>query len=319
MLKFVRAAAAASLLLVPGAATAQEPRSIEWEMAPRPRPEPGIVQFGLSFRHDRDGKGRSQSSGPRALSELQGMDAAQLASAQNLPVRFRLSGEAGALDCQGEAKQQRGSGTCAFTASASYADSIAREGLERPSTMQQLHMMLHKVTLRYVGELRSLGAAPKDLDMLIGMAIHDVTPDYVRGLQRAGYSGLSAGELTGMAIHDVTPEYVAELGRLGYSRLPASKLMAMAIHDVDPALVREMRSLGLGPLSADDLVALSIHKVTPDYVRQLRGLGYSGIPADQLVAMRIHRVTPDFIRSANQAGARLDVDELVSRRIHGGR
>lgn len=351
MLKLVGAAAAvAASMLVPGAATAQAPAAIEWEIAPRSKPEPGTVQFSLTFRHEGNGKnkGRSQNSGPRRLAELQGLDFAQLASAAPVPVRFRLSGDAGALDCSGTARQERGSGTCAFAASSTYADAIAGQGLGRPSAVQQLHMMLHKVTLGYVGELRSLGAAPRDLDKLIGMAIHDVTPDYVRGLQRAGYSGLTADELTGMAIHDVTPEYVAELGRLGYARLPAKQLMAMAIHNVDTAFVREMRRLGIGPATADELVALSIHnvnaayvksmaglgytkltadqllamsihRVTPDYVRSLQTLGYSGLSADMLVTMRIHKVTPEFIRSINRDGGRLNADDLVRRRIHGGR
>lgn len=318
MLKILGAAAAAALMLLPGAASAEAPAGIEWEVGPRSKPEPGIVQFGLTFRHG-GGKGKSQNNGPRRLAELEGLDPAQLSSAAPAPVRFRLSGDAGALDCSGIAQSQRGRGTCAFAPSAAYSAALERQGLGRPSETQQLHMMLHKVTLSYVGELRALGAAPRDLDKLIGMAIHDVDPDYIRGLQRAGYSGLTADELMGMAIHDVTPAYVAELERLGYSRLPASQLMAMAIHDVDTDFVREMRSAGLAKVPADQLVALSIHGVDADYVKALAGLGYSGLSADQLLAMRIHRVTPDFIRTVNRAGVRLSAGELVSRRIHGGR
>jgi hypothetical protein len=311
------AAAAAILAHIPAVpASAADQLPLDWTISPSGSAA-DKVQFQVTYE---EGRNRSNFSNSFAIAELQGLSAAQLASVEGAPVRFRVAREAGTLDCQGVMRQRRGTGDCRFMGNAAFAEILARRGIGRPTVRQQFNLTMTNVGTPLLAELDRQGYRKPTLEQLVGLGIHGATADYLRGLDSAGYRLGDPGKLTAMRIHGVTPDYIRELIAISpsYRGISADDLVSMRIHGISPAKVRGLAQLGYPKLSHGQLMQMAIHGVTPDYVRGMQEAGYRRLSPDELVQMRIHGVTPKFVREMADAGYRnLSGQQLLQLRIHG--
>ena len=318
--KVLIAAAGAIALGWMGAAAAQS-LPIEWTISPSGSAQGAErVQLALSYRTA--GNGHNINSRPHLLSELQGLSAAQLASPQGSPARFRIVREAGTLDCNGVVRQSRGTGECSFLGDAGFAAALERRGIGRPSLKQHYQLMVQNVGTPLIQELDRHGYRRPGIDDLVAAAIHGVTAPYIRSMAEAGYRLGKVEDLVAFRIHGVDADYVREMAALNPpgGRFSPEQLVGMRIHGLSAAKARQYAQLGYSNLSHQDLMSMSIHGVTPDYIRGLAEAGYRGLSAKHLVAMRIHGVTPEYISQMRAAGYTLpDADQLVRMRISGFR
>jgi hypothetical protein len=311
----IAAALGGAIAAIPAMAAAEE-LPIEWTISPRHGEGEGAVQLSLSYRTP-DG-GHSMNSAPRLLSDLQGLTAAQLASAGG-PAAFRIAREAGMLDCRGVAGGGRGAGECNFHPDLGFAAALERRGIGRPSPRQQYHLAMQGVGMPLVTELERQGYGPISIDKLVSAGIHRVSVPYLRSLADAGYQLKDIDKLISFAVHRVDANYIREIETLnGDARFSPDEIVSMRIHRVSATQVRELAALGYRGLTHKQLTSMAIHRVTPDYIKAMAAAGYKGLSPQQLVSMRIHRVTPEFAREM-QALARngIPADQLVTMRIHG--
>jgi beta-lactamase regulating signal transducer with metallopeptidase domain len=164
----------------------------------------------------------------------------------------------------------------------------------------------------YLREMRQLGYAVVDGDVLFRLRQRGITPDFVRELAAEGLPNLSTDDLLVAVNHGIDPEYVRDLKGLGYWPLDMKMLTMMRSHGIDGDFVRELRTFGYR-WSIDELVQARSHGVDPDFLLALSSLGYDQLTLDELTLLRSHGVTPMRIRTANQrAGTRLSVDQLTT-------
>lgn len=296
------------------AGTPRNADEISW-MLHAVKGKPGEVQLSLSFS---DGHGESNTSRSIALSELQGLSAAQLAVSASAPVRFRLVREAGVLECEGSARDQRGAGDCRFQPDSAFAAELERRQIGRPTPYEQLELAIQGVGLALVNELARQGYERPRIEQLVECGIHGVSASWLNELDQAGYRMKSIARLVEFRIHGVSPTYIRELAALGYMNLPAARLVEFRIHGVTAGAVGELAALGYHNLAPERLVEFRIHGVTPEYVGDMAKLGYTGIDEERLVEFRIHGVTPEYVGELKQLGYRdIAPEKLVEMRIHG--
>jgi hypothetical protein len=159
------AAAFASLAAVAVASASSEQGSAErfanapvtWTIeASEQQRAKGVVQLSLSRRA---GGSHWQHSNTRPLAELGGLGASQLASASGGPVRFRLSRDAGTIDCEGVARRFHGTGDCRFVANAAFAEDLARRGYGRATDAELFSLALSNVGRDVIDEFARQGYA----------------------------------------------------------------------------------------------------------------------------------------------------------------
>ena len=320
MLKALIAATGAALLTfgAQGPAAAEGPsvvpETIEWAITPSGNDHDDQIQLTLSYRSRGSD---SQWSNSSDLRDLQGLDPAQLASREGVPVQFRIVRDAGSFDCDGIVRRERGTGECRFAGDPAFAAALETHGIAPPTPAEQFGLAMARVGLELVETLERHHYPRPTVDALMRGGIHGVTPAYVQSMTQAGYHVGDLDGLVDMRIHGVTADYVGALARAGY-RPDAEMLRQLAIHGVTARFIGEMDQLGYRQLSAEDIVSLRIHGVTADYVRELAELGYRGLTPDQLRNLRIHGVTAGFVRARLRSNDRPSPEELVSLRIHGG-
>ena len=243
----------------------------------------------LSMEHRRDAKRVGNWSQSVALSDLQGLNAGQLAGRSATPIRFALVRPAGRFDCSGSVRSYDGRGTCAFAADAPFSAMLAKRGIGRPS-----------------------------LDQSYQLAMSDFRPEVLDALASAGYPRPTLAQSISLGIFNIGPAYVRDLAQAGYRLGSVDDLVGFKIHQVSPELIRAYRTLGYRQLSAADLMAMAIHRVTPEYIRGFASLGYRDLPADKLVQLRIFNVTPEDVRALQAQGIALpSADQLVRLRLAG--
>jgi hypothetical protein len=248
---------------------------------------PDQVQLTLHRSIGKSGSSTNSSGYP--VKSFLGLSRAQMDSPEGVMLHFQMVRDAGTLACEGYFKRGNGAGTFTFSSDPSF-----------------------------VSEMRKLGYAGLNSEMLFSMAAHDVTLEYVRGLHSVNAAPSSSDELVSMRIHGVSLEYIRELQSLGYRNLKADELVTMRIHGVTTDFIRDLRQLGYGSVPADELVTMRIHGATTDFIKELKSLGYDHPTIDQLVTMRIHGVGPEFIHRLQTRGMKnLSIDQMVSLRIHG--
>ena len=182
-----------------------------WSIAPSK--QPGMVKFGITYRHDDDGQSQHESDWP--VSALQGID---LATPGKHDVRFTINREAGRIDGEGFVKDGEGAGIFRFEPNANYAPAMAR-----------------------------LGFDGIDDEMQFAMAMHDVTQEFARTMKAENLSGLDTDKLIAFRIFDVNPQFIRELRAEGLPAKDADTLIAFRVHEVTPADVRELRKTGTRP------------------------------------------------------------------------
>jgi hypothetical protein len=216
--------------------------------------EPGRVQFSLQGSSD---GGHFNTSSPWLLADLRGLD---WTGAAKHDVHFTIQRDAGSIDCEGFAQDQRGSGLFTF-----------------------------KPNPQYAAEMAKLGFSFED-KKLLSATLFDVSFDFARAMKSAAVRGLDAGKLFAFRIHGVTPEFIRDLRTAGLEAADADKLIAFRIHGVSPEFAGEISHLGYPHAPPEQLIALRIHGVTPQYIEGLRSKGMQNLTIDQLISLRIHGI-----------------------------
>jgi beta-lactamase regulating signal transducer with metallopeptidase domain len=229
--------------------------------------------------------------------------------------------------------------------SAEYVQEMGRLGYKLGTLEPLITLRDHGVTPEYVSSLAALGYTGLSADAVRTARDHGVTPDYVRALQEAGYTQIPMDTLVTVRDHGITPEFIRDLVTAGYRGTPLETLVQVRDHGVTGDYIRGMQGLGfrltLEQLvnardhgvtveyatairgfgytheTIETLVKMRDHGVTADYVQSVRSLGYEGLTPDELVRLRDHGLTPGRIKRANSSGARLSVDDLVTKADRG--
>ena len=317
--------------------TASEGTSASGAWQVEPSDKPGRVYLELRQRHSSNGR-------DVALTSLEGLS--QSAMASGGAVTFTLRRDAGTFTFEGTFRNRMGAGTYSFAPSATFADTLEKRGIGRPTAAQQHELAKADVGLGLVDALSAQGYEKPTIDdlvragqhgvdtefvrgmgqlgyrvgtvaALIKMRDHGVTPDYVQGLMAEGLPKLSADDLVRARDHGVTPDYVRAMRQAGYASLGVDALVNARDHGVTPDYVKAMGELGYAKIPLDALINARDHGVTGDYVKGMGDLGYTSLPLDALVNARDHGVTADFARSMRDLGQRLELKELVRARDHG--
>jgi hypothetical protein len=237
------AALAALALAAAEPTAAQAPSDYTWTIGPSGRPAATDTrQITIRYRRP-DGK-RTSTGSARALGELQGLDQALLASAEGGPGSFRIASDPGTLQCTGVVGQGTGTGTCAYSANAGFADALAREGFARPTAEEQFQMLVHGADLTLARDFRALGYTGLTPEQLISFRIFYVTPDDVRELRRLGYTGMSVDQLVARRIFGVPMAYARALGGLGYTGLSIGQLVDLRRAGVTPEFIQQANQGG---------------------------------------------------------------------------
>lgn len=164
--------------------------------------------------------GWNQYGNTMKVADFAGLTSAQIESATQTAVQFRLVREAGTITFEGTFKRGDGAGQYSF-----------------------------EPNRNYIGSLRSVGV-PFELrrkdkpeeDVLFQFAMFDLSTAYIRSMQAEGYRE-SLETYKKMRIFNVTPEFIHELSDAGYANLPADKLVKLKIHGVDVDYIRKMNSI----------------------------------------------------------------------------
>lgn len=196
--------AGALLLLLPGAAAAQELAGT-WETDVRGADRNGRVQLNLAVQHG--DRGTTRSGFRVQVAELAGVSLEQLSGRAD-DVAFELSREAGVVGFEGDVRDGHGSGTFRFVASPAFVASMAERGFAGITADRLFLMATQDVTVAYVDGLRELGYRSLSEEELVRFAIHGVSPQLIRDLNALGYDSIGPDQLVRLRIHGVTPEYI---------------------------------------------------------------------------------------------------------------
>lgn len=206
-----------------------EPQPIRWSVEAA---HPGTRRVELH------GSGVNASIDPASEAQLAELGP-RLVAAREQPVRFRLSGEPGTLDCQGSAGRGRGQGDCRFRADESFARALAQRGIAaRPRDM--LPLLLVGATLARVDGLAAEGLRPRDADALVAVCALNVDGAFVAILAREG-------------LRPRTLDQAVSARALG----------------IDVAWLRELVGVGLHPSGLDQAIELKAVGVDAAYARAI--------------------------------------------------
>jgi len=261
--------------------------------------------------------GHSNNSSSYSVEDFRGLSLP--ARGGTVAARFEMARDAGTIRFEGQLDESGGSGRFQFAANPDFEAFWRAGGYGALSADEAYAFTMHDVSRKFLDDLRSLGYERLPAESLISMRIHGATAEFIRDLKSLGYDHVPVDGLVSMRIHGATPEFVRDLKSLGYDRVPVDGLVSMRIHGATPEFVRDLKSLGYDHIPVDSLVSMRIHGVSPDYVRRLQELGFHHIPVDSLVSMRIHAVSIEYAKSMKERYGDISADELVNRRIHGGR
>jgi len=270
---------------------------------------PGMVHF--TMERSRHGSREVESSDVR-LADFHGFSLAMLD--RSGPAKFTYVQDAGTLQCEGKFAWGRGSGSFTLTPNPAFVSELNRLGFSTPREDDLYLMMLSKIDLDFVREVRSAGIA-RSLQDLLDMAAHGVNLAYVHDMNRAGYRNFRAQDYIEMHDHGVQAQFVEDLKQAGYE-IPASQIIELRDHGVDSNFVRDLQLDGLRP-RATELVELRDHGVTPGYLRGLHDAGYDALAADDIVELRTHGVPSEFVTAAHDLGYRFTAAELIELHDHG--
>jgi hypothetical protein len=234
-------------------ASGAEPLRGSWTIAPSK--QPGMVNFGLSYR---DGEGHSQHDSDWPVSALQALD---LATPGRHDVKFTVNREAGRIEGEGFISGGDGAGLFRFEPAPDFAPAMARIGFGGIDGRMQLAMAIHDVTQAFARTMRAENLSGLDTDKLIACRIFDVNPQFIRELRAAGLSAKSVDTLIAFRVHEVTPAFVEKIGALGMGRPDADQLIALRVHDVTPEYIAQMKGRGLKNLTLDQIVQLKVHDI----------------------------------------------------------
>lgn len=293
------------------------PTSFDWQVTPADAEGAarGDVQFQFGYKTEHHS---SMWSNDTALAKLDGLTAAQLASAGQ-PVAFTLHRDAGDFRCKGVAGEGRGTGTCVYGANAGFAAELAKRGVGAPDAGEQFTLAMHDMGYAYLDELKRQRYATPTAEDMVKAAEHGAGMRQLVAMDQAGYRFGTVGELVRVRDHGVSARYVAELKAHGYTGLKAEELVRLRDHGVSTSFITQMGELGYRKVGIEDLAKLRDHGVSASFVAELKGMGYESLAPETLARMRDHGISVGFVQRANRDGAKHTPEELIQMRDRGER
>ena len=272
---------------VSSACLAQSTDEVRFTLAPE-MGSGGRIHASFSEDRERDHDNWSTGFLP---SELVGLEVSSFRSAGSRPLGFAVVREAGRLDCRGAGGGQHASGSCRFTADASFMHLLASRGIGAPNPHQAFSLM-------------AVNARRETIDALV----------------RAHYPRPSIGDLLALAALGVDGRYINELARAGYRPNTLQKLVEFKALGITPQWIAGFVNVGYANVPGDGLVQMRALGITPEYILGYQRIGYRNLPVETLVQLKALDITPDFIRRAVPAGSPLpSVAHLEELRIFADR
>lgn len=224
----------------------------------------------------------------RGLSRVQALGGA---------VKFSLVREAGTIDCEGSFQNGEGSGTFRFTGNQSFVAAMKSRGFDFEQNS-------------------STSRSERDVeDRLFAATTLNVTTALADDLLAADFGKLDVDDLFKAAIFKVDSKFMREMKASGFPNLGMEELVKARIFKIDAEFVRQITQMGFANEPFESLVKMRIFKVTPEFIAAARNEGLTNLSVEELVKMRIFKIDSEFIRQAKADGVRLDVEELVRKRI----
>jgi hypothetical protein len=110
------------------------------------------------------------------LSRVPGLTPAQVGGSP-ATVHFEIRRDAGTFVCDGRVGNDAGAGLYDLKLDPAYADALAKRGIGRPDTDQQIRFAISDVSYAFLDELKSQKYPKPDLDQLVTLANHGVDMD----------------------------------------------------------------------------------------------------------------------------------------------
>lgn len=239
--------------------------------------------------------GRSQNGQTYDFSDLDGLSLQQARAGG--PVRFSMVREAGRLDFEGNFQNGKGSGTFTFTANQSYLAAMKSRGFN----------------FEKIDRINDDGDSTTD--RLFAATTLNVTTALADDLTSAGFGNLEVEDLFKAAIFKVDSKFMREMKASGFPNLTMEDLVKARIFKIDADFVTQVTQMGFEKEGFESLVKMQIFKVTPAFVTEVRNEGLVDLKIEELVKLRIFKIDGDYIRKVRSEGGRIDVENLVQRKI----
>ena len=295
---------------------AQETQSGTWTAEIKSGKAENEIQF--TFNRRTSGGHSSMSGNGFSLDEFQGLSRSQIVATANTPVSFRLTREAGTIECEGSFRDGKGAGSWRLIPSQSFRSAMSSRGYTDLTDEQMFTSVMVNVTSKFVDDFKSIGFDQPTYKDVIKGRIFKVTPQFAAEMKSLGFADLELEELVKARIFKVDAEFVRQVQAMGIDKQSLEGLVKLRIFKITPEFISEMKSVSFDNLTAEELVKLRIFKISPAFVNSLKAEGLSQISVEDTVKLKIHHVDEDFIRRAKASGyTDLSVEELVRLSIRG--
>lgn len=239
----------------------------------------------LNFSYQTAKGGNSNHGSGFAYEDLQGLTRAQVESANQAPVSFRLAREAGTIEAEGTFQNGKGSGTFRFVPNQSFAAGMQSRGFTFTT------------------------------EKLFAATTLNLTTAFVDDLKSAGFPNLKTDDLFKAVIFKVTPQFMSEMAAIGFPDLDMEDLVKARIFKIDAEFARQIADMGFKNDSLESLVKFRIFKVTPEFLREVQAEGLTKLSAEEVVKLRIFKIDGAYIRQARAENVPLEVEALVQKKI----
>lgn len=285
-----------------------EERNFDW----KDKDDPNKIY--LNFRYE-NSNGRNNANGSSfAYEDLQGLTKAQVESA-NSTVSFRLTREAGTLECEGTFQSGKGSGTFRFTPNGNFVSAMQSRGFSNLSTEKLFASVTLDITASFVDQVRTMGFKDLDYDDVFKAKIFKITPQYALEMTSIGFPNLDMEDLVKARIFKIDADFARQVAAMGFKEKGLEDLVKFRIFKITPEYLREMQSAGFPNISSEEAVKLRIFKVTPEFVREMQTEGLANLSVEQATKLRIFNIDTNFIRQARAENVPINVEALVQKRI----
>lgn len=272
----------------------------------------------LTFNRRSGGGHDSLSGNNYSLSDFQGLTNEQVFAASSTLVNFRLTREAGTLECEGSFRDGKGAGSWRLILNEAFRSALQGRGYNNLTDEQMFTAVALNVTSKFVDEANAMGYGRLPFESIVKARIFNVTPQFVAEMKSLGFENLQLEDLVKARIFQIDADFVRQVQAMGFERQSLEGLVKLRIFKITPEFIREMKAASFDNLSAEQLVKLRIFAVTPDFIKSMKAEGLSQISVEDAVKLKIHQVDENFIRRARASGyTDLSVRELVRLSIHG--
>jgi len=261
---------------------AQAPITGEWRADTRSERQEKDGKIQLNFERSTEKGGHNNFGSSFSYADLPGLTHEQ---AQNGKVSFRLTREAGTIECEGTFTNGKGSGTFTFTPNQAFVSGMESRGYKLSD------------------------------EKLFASATLDLTLGFVDDLKSAGFGDLGVEDLFKARIFNITPQYMAEMKATGFPNMGMEDLVKGRIFKIDADYVRQVKDMGFENKDFEGLVKFRIFKVTPEFLTELKTEGFTNVSSEDVVKFRIFNIDQDFIRKAKAEEPNITVEELVQMKI----